>query len=182
MVLKGFDAGDVTESISEFKNSGLLHSQATKALKGLSKHQAAEQIALVEHQEREANDAAVKQDEYWKGVQASIQSNSDFRGIPISEKEKTELYAYVSQPGKDGLSQFQHAMQEAPNEVFLAIASLLKRDFNLDGIVARKASSSNAASLRERLSKNKERTTSSVKKKSGHVDNPDFASLDLDIK
>jgi hypothetical protein len=181
MALKGFESDDIQESIQEFKNSGLLHSQASKALKGLTKHQATQRQQLVEQQEREALDSVERNKTYWASVQKTLTDSNEFRGIPISEKEKSEMLQYLSQPVKDGLSAFQVAMNEAPVDVVLAIAALMKRNFNLDGLVTRKAKTEQAKGLREQLSKNRERAASKASRAKGTVEKPDFASLDLSL-
>jgi len=181
MILKGFEPEDVTESIQEFKNSGILYSQAQKAQKGLAKHQQREQARLVQEQERAAQEAQQQAETFWRTANETVQKSNELRGIPISEKDKKELIDYVSRPIKDGMSAFQVAMNEAPMDVYLAIAALMKRDFDLTGLVSRKAKTEQAKSLRERLSKGNEKLRSKPEGKKGVVDKPDFDTLDLTI-
>jgi hypothetical protein len=181
MELKGFEREDIEESVQEFKNSGLLHSQASKALKGLAKHQVREQGRLIEEQERAAAQAQAQSADYWKEVETTLQGSSEFRGIPVSEKEKRDLLEYLSKPVQDGLSAFQIALNQAPVDVYLAIASLMKKDFNIDGIVSRKAKTQQAQTLKEKLSKSKESLKSRAQKPKGIVDKPDFDSLELSL-
>ena len=181
MALKGFDQEDINDSVTEFRNSGILHSQATKAQKGLAKHQGREKAALIEQQEREAAQAAEQTQNFWQNVEQTVKSNSEFRGIPVSEREKNDLLSFISKPVKEGLSAFQIAMNEAPVDVYLAIAALMKRDFNLEGLVARKASTQKARSLRDKLSKSNERLKSKAEKPRSMVNNPDIGDLDLTI-
>jgi len=181
MELKGFEQEDIKTSVEEFKNTGILQSQAEMARKGLVKYQSREKERLLKEQERQAQEVQKQTEAYWTEVTETIQKSNELRGIPISEKDKKELMDYVSKPVRDGMSAFQVAMNEAPTDVYLAIAALLKRDFNLDGIVSRKASSLKANNLRERMSKSKDKLKSKGQQTKGRVDNPSFDALDLSI-
>lgn len=151
----GRDDEDITDTLSEFKSSGILHSQAQKALKSLTKHQATQKAKLLEDQATASKQAATDAAAYVKEVKETIASSTDFRGIIVSEKEKDEFTKYVSDPiaGEGGKSQFHIDMETAPTDVLLAIAALLRKDFNLDGIVSRRAKSLKAQELRDRLTK-----------------------------
>lgn len=181
MELKGIDQEDIKTSVEEFKNTGILQSQAEIARRGLVKYQSREKERLLQEQQKQAEEVQKQTDAYWTEVTETIQKSNELRGIPISEKDKKELMDYVSKPVRDGMSAFQIAMNEAPTDVYLAIAALLKRDFNLDGIVSRKASSLKANNLRERMSKSKEKLKSKGERSKGRVDNPSFDALDLSI-
>lgn len=181
MELKGFETDDIKKSVEEFKNTGILHSQAQMARKGLAKYQQREQTRLLEEQERTAAEAQQQTQKFWDEVSTTIQESRELHGIPISEKDKKELLNYVARPGKNGLSEFQVAMNEAPTDVYLAIAALMKRNFDLSGLVSRKASTKQAQDLRNRLSKTKQTLRSKDQKSKGNVKEPDFESLDLSI-
>lgn len=182
LALREMDEEDISNSVKRFKSAGLLKEQAEVALKNLSRHQEAEQARLLEEQARVAEEAEKQRKEFVGEVQNIIQESGDFHGIPVSEKEKTELYKYATQIVDDGQTQFQLALNDAPLETYLAFAKLLKSGFDLSGLVDRKASTKKAKSLREKLRK-KEREKMRSKEESSNeiVSNPDLNELQLDL-
>ncbi len=182
LIAMGHEEEDVSAAIDEYKTSGILHSQAQRSLKGLIKHQSREKEQLIEQQNSVASQDAKDQEAYLKEVQELIDTSADFHGIVISEKEKGSFANYVSTPVQNGQSQFQIDMQEAPTDIYLAIAALMKRKFNLDGIVTRRAKSLNANNMRDRLKKNsQEKLRSQEDGDKGHVDKVNIGDLDLSL-
>jgi hypothetical protein len=134
-------------------------------------------------QERESMAFKEQQAKVVEEIAKTIKSSKEVRGIPISEKEKSELIDFITNgPEGSELSHFQLALQDAPTDVHIAIAALVKRNFNLDGIIARRASTKNAEGLRSRLQSVKERVPSKGSKRSKEVvEKPDFNELDISL-
>ena len=160
LVAMGQDEDDIKAAIAEFKASDILHSQAQRSLKGLVKRQSSEKEQLVKSQAQLAAQEAKDQDAYLKTVKDTITKSSDFRGVVVSEKDKGEFHSYVSNPVKNGQSQFQLDMEEAPMDIYLAIAALMKNGFDLSGIITRRATTLEAGKLRDRLKKNQDKLRS----------------------
>jgi hypothetical protein len=57
----------------------------------------------------------------------------------------------------------------------------MKRDFDLSGIVSRKAKTETAKTLRDRLNKGKDKLRTKAEGRKGVVANPSFDALDLTI-
>ena len=182
LVAMGNEEEDIASAIEEYKTSGILHSQAQRSLKGLIKHQSREKEQLTQRQQGVADQEAKDQEAHLKEVNDTIKNSADFHGIVVSEKDKAEFATYVSTPVQNGQSQFQIDMQEAPTDIYLAIAALMKRKFNLDGIVTRKAKSLNASNMRERLKNNsQEKLRSQEDGDKGHTDIVNVGDLNLSL-
>ena len=178
----GREDDDVTGTIDEFKTSGILHSQSQRALKDLVKHQAGEKERVVKERNQAALDATASQEDYQKEMKGAIKDAKDFKGFVISEKDKDSLYEYVSTEVDSGQSQFQKDMEDAELEVYLAIAMLMRKGFNLDGLVSRRAASKNAQTLRDRLAKKQEKIRADgEKKKSESVTDVNVEDIDFSL-
>ena len=178
---QGFEPPDITEAVSEMKNSGTLYTQSQRYQKVLAKEQKKSKEELLRNQEREAKAAEAEREKFVEDMNTTIRQSKQFHGIPISEKEKASLVDFILKFDEDGTSAFQKALANAPIETHLAIATLIKRNFNLDGVVTRKAKSQNAQTLRDKLLKSKERKASKSSRSKGVVENPDFNTLDFSL-
>jgi len=181
LVAMGQEEEDINSAIAEFKASDILHSQAQRSLKGLVKHQGVEKERLVKDQATIAAQEAKDQEAYLKTVETTIKEAADFRGVVVSEKDKAEFHAYVSNPVKNGQSQFQLDMEEAPTDVYLAIAALMRNGFDLSGVVTRRARTLEAEKLRDRLKKNQEKLRSQSDDDKGRKLEVNPEDLDLQL-
>ena len=180
--LLGREDQDVTETIDEFKTSGILHSQSQRALKDLAKHQTREKEHIVKERDKVAQDAATSQVDYQKEMKGAIKEAKDFKGFVITENDKDSLYEYVSTEVTDGQSQFQKDMEDAELEVYLAIAMLMRKGFDLSGLVSRRAATKNAQTLRDRLAKKKEEVrTDEEKRKKESVTDVNVEDIDFSL-
>ncbi|KKL89285.1 hypothetical protein LCGC14_1916240, partial [marine sediment metagenome] len=180
--LLGREDQDVTDTIDEFKTSGILHSQSQRALKDLAKHQVGEKERIIKERNEAALVATASQEDYLKEMKGAIKEAKDFKGFVITENDKDSLYDYVSTEIDNGQSQFQKDMEGAELEVYLAIAMLMRKGFNLDGLVSRRAATKNAQTLRDRLAKKQEKVRADEeKKKSENVTDVNVEDIDFSL-
>jgi hypothetical protein len=105
-----------------------------------------------------------KQKEFWNGVYETIENSTEFAGLTVPKREKSKFFGYISNPvNRDGQTQRDVDHGNAEMEVKLAIDYLMFKGFKLDDIIQTKAKTSNAKSLRDKISKNEEKIKSSKK-------------------
>lgn len=179
LVNRGLEKEDIEETIKDLSNSDLLYSQAQRSLKLLARDQKKSQEELFEQQDALAKQAAKEQLEYVAEVKTKIDKASDFKGIRVTETEKKELSQYVTSPVANGLSQFQIDMEQADTDTLLAIASLMRKKFNIEGLISNKAKTLKANQLRNRLKGSKKELRSETKKEFEMSKKPNLDNLEF---
>ena len=180
---KGHDDEFIEEILEDYKDSGKLFNKATRAQEALAKSQAQQREKLLENQQAQQTQNRKKQKEFWNGVYETIENSNEFAGLTVPKREKTKFFNYISTPvTREGQTQRDLDHGNAEMEVKLAIDYLMFKGFKLDDIIKTKAKTSNAKSLRDKISQNEERIKSAKKatrrKKGGAVD---LDNLDLNF-
>ena len=93
--------------ISRYEESETLKEEAEDALDLLKDFNKKKQDSLLEKQKKDAEEAKKQQQKFFNDVNETIKNISDFRGFPISEKEKRELLQYAFVPEEDGITKYQ---------------------------------------------------------------------------
>ena len=179
---KGHDQNFINELLTDYEDTGKLYQKAEAARSALGQMQEKSRSELVERQKQEREQAEEQQQEFWNGVYETIESTDEFAGITVPKREKSKFFDYISNPvTRDGRTQRDLDHAEAEIEKKLAIDYLMFKGFDLSKLIEKKAKTSNAKSLRDRISRNEERVKSArgrQKRKSKQVD---FDDLDLNL-
>mgnify|MGYP005991681015 CR=1 FL=1 len=137
---------------------------------------------LVEQRKAQQAKLEEEQQEFWNGVYETIESNNEFAGITVPNREKSKFFDYISTPvTKDGRTQRDLDHAEAEMETKLAIDYLMYKGFDLQKLVEKKARTSNVKSLKERISRNEERVKSARGRQRRKSKQVDFDDLDLNF-
>jgi len=178
---KGHDKEFIKEMLNDYEDSGKLHTKAEQAREALGKVQSKRKEQMLVQQKEQLATQHKQQQEFWDGVNDTIQNSKEFVGLQVPEKEKSKFFNYLSTPvTKEGYTQRDVDHSEADMEVKLAIDYLMYKGFNLKDIIKTKATTQATKSLRQKISKNEE-TVKSARKKSRVSKNIDLDSLDLSI-
>ena len=179
--LKGHDRNFTNEMITDYSDSGKLHSKAEQAREALGKVQQQRQSQMVEQQKQMRAQEYQNQQQFWSGVADTIENSQEFAGLTVPEREKTKFFNYISKPvNQEGYTQrdLDHANAEMDKK--LAIDYLMFKGFNLDQIIKTKARTKNTKSLKDKISRNEE-AVKSARKSSRRKKNFDIDELDLNI-
>jgi hypothetical protein len=179
--LKGHDKAFTNELLEDYEDSGKLFNKASAAKEALGNYQAKERDNLYEEQQQQNAADEKKLDEFWGGVEDTIQTSKEFAGITIPEREKSKFFNYLSQPvDNEGKTQRDVDHSEAEMDVKLAIDYLMYKGFDLGGLVNSRAKTKSVQSLREKISGRQESVKSAkrTKRRSRNVNTDD---LDLSI-
>ena len=181
-VTKGHDQNFINELLTDYEDTGKLYQKAEAARTALGKMQEQSRSQLVEQQKQQRAQQEEQQEEFWNGVYEAIDSTDDFAGISIPKREKSKFFDYISNPvTRDGRTQRDLDHSEAEMETKLAIDYLMFKGFDLSKLVETKARTSNAKSLRDRISRNEERVKSARGRQRRKSKQVDLDDLDLNI-
>ena len=180
---KGHDSEFIEEILEDYQDSGKLFTKATRAKDALAQSQTKEREQLLEGQKSQQAETSKKQKEFWNGVYDTIENSNEFAGLTVPKREKSKFFGYISNPvNSNGQTQRDIDHGSAEMEVKLAIDYLMFKGFKLDDIIKTKAKTSNAKSLRDKISKNEEKIRSAKKttrrSRGGSVD---LDNLDLNF-
>ena len=179
---KGHDQNFINELLTDYEDTGKLYQKAEAARTALGKMQEQSRSQLVEQQKQQRAQQEEEQEEFWNGVYETIDSTDDFAGISIPKREKSKFFDYISNPvTRDGRTQRDLDHSEAEMETKLAIDYLMFKGFDLSKLVETKARTSNAKSLRDRISRNEERVKSARGRQRRKSKQVDLDDLDLNI-
>lgn len=151
LVRQGYGETEIMEEIEEAKSNGRLFKKAERALDALRKNQKQAQDKLVQEQKSKAEQLEQERIQTQKEIKDKIKKSTEFRGIPLPEKDKAAFEDYLFKAGPEGLSQYQKDIQAIEPDVELATALLLYRKFDLTSFIRTRAASEKAQGLRERL-------------------------------
>tara|TARA_R100000951_G_scaffold48508_1_gene41200 strand:- start:605 stop:1711 length:1107 start_codon:yes stop_codon:yes gene_type:complete len=179
---KGHDKDFIDELLTDYEDTGKLYQKAEAARRALGKMQETSRQQLVESQKEEKQQREVQQQEFWNGVYETIESNNEFAGITVPNREKSKFFDYISTPvTKDGRTQRDLDHAEAEMETKLAIDYMMYKGFDLQKIVEKKAKTQNAKSLRDRISRNEEKVKSARGRQRRKSKQVDLDDLDLNF-
>lgn len=161
---KGHEDDFIQEILEDYKDSGKLFDKATRAQEALAKSQGETREKMLQGQKTQQVENNKKQKEFWNGVYDTIENSNEFAGLTVPKREKSKFFNYISNPvTREGQTQRDLDHGNAEMEVKLAIDYLMFKGFKLDDIIKTKAKTSNAKSLRDKISKNEEKIRSAKK-------------------
>ena len=152
---KGHDKDFIKDLLEDYEDTGKLHQKATAAKSALATVQNENRQTLISKQKEDRAESEKQQSEFWNGVHKKITDSQEFAGLTVPQRDKGKFFEYISKPvNKEGHTQRDVDHSEAEMDVKLAIDFLMYKGFKLDDIISKKATTKNAKSLRDKISKN----------------------------
>lgn len=162
---QGFTPEEIKETLEDYKDTGILYKQATKAKPKLAKAQADEknaELSRVENERKAREAEAVRQ---WQDIQQTINSGV-VQGFVIPEADKRAFFDWMAKPAdQSGRTQRQLAREQMSNEQMLAMEYLFYKGFDLNKLVQNTKTTKQAVNLRNKLQQST--SGASVRMKSG---------------
>lgn len=146
----GEDEAAISEAISEYKASGVLKSEARRALGRLQRDQKEEQDSIVQTQKEHRESIVKKNQEYFEARRAEVEKAKDILGFPITEKDKVPFFEFIK-PDEEGRTAYAKNIESLTPQQVLAIQYLVFKKFDFASIIDTKAKTKHAESLTERL-------------------------------
>ena len=136
---------------------------------------------MFENQKKQQIEARKEQEEFWGGVQETIQNSQEFAGITIPEKEKSKFFNYISQAvDNEGRTQRDLDHGNAEMDVKLAIVYLMYKGFDLGWLINTRAKTKSVQSLRDKISGRQE-SVKSAKRVKRRTKSVNYDDIDLSI-
>lgn len=171
---RGYSDKQVERMITRYEDSGVLQEEAEDALEVIKEYRENKKKELLAIQQKNYEESKKRNEAYINNVQKVIKELKDVRGIPVSEKEKKDLYKYIFVPDSDGKTQFQKdSIGNAKNLIESAFFTMKG-----DALIQRaqsKGATNTAKTLKDKLSQKGNRTKKSGTKED-NVDAIDFYS------
>lgn len=108
------------EKITKLEDSGDLESEAKDALDELKETELQRKEKVLAEQKEKAKEAETNRINYWNGIKDTITKSEDLGGFKIKEADKMKFYKYISEVGKDGLTEHQRKAQKNPNSALVS--------------------------------------------------------------
>tara|TARA_Y100000361_G_scaffold109546_1_gene99489 strand:+ start:6140 stop:7240 length:1101 start_codon:yes stop_codon:yes gene_type:complete len=176
--LKGHDDEFINELLDDYTDSNKLFDKAKKAKTALSDYYGKQRERATEKERKEQLAMQQKQREFWDDINDTIQNSKDFAGLTVQERDKKKFFDFLTKPDAEGRTAREKAHKESSTEVKLAIDYLMFKGFNLKDIIATKAKTASAKSLRKKIKSNSTTKSASRPKRKGGFD---IESLDLNL-
>ena len=97
MQMQGFEPEEISETIQDYEDAGLLLKNSERAVKKLAAHQIKEKESLVKKQQEQAQENARQTQETW-GQIGTIINKGRLRDFTIPESDKKRFYSWMATP------------------------------------------------------------------------------------
>lgn len=149
---QGYKEEKIKKMISRYEEAETLKEEAEDAMDLLKEYNQKRADSLLEQQKNEALNRQKQQQKFFEDVNSTIKTISNFRGFPISEKEKRELLQYAFVPDDDGLTRHQKDLRTDVYNILESAYFAKNRDKIKAGDVNKTSGSTDAyKTLRDRL-------------------------------
>ena len=147
---KGYADSRIEKAIERYEDAGVLQEEAEDALELLEDYREEHTQKLLEEQKRKKEYVIQEQQKYIENVKNEIETLNDIRGIPISKKEKQELFEYIFKPTRTGQTRYQEDYVKSQRNMIESAFFTMKGDAFVQK-VQKKATSEAASRLRKKL-------------------------------
>jgi len=147
---KGYSEVKINRAIERYEDAGTLEEEAYDAKDMLVEYK--EQVAekLLENQRIQKDLIEEEQQKYMEAVKEEIEAHSEVRGIPLTKKEKSDLFNYIFKPTRSGKTKYQEDYIKSKKNLIESAYFTMKGD-SLVKKVQRKAASEAASRLKKKL-------------------------------
>lgn len=161
----GYTAEEVSETVQEYLDAGILQRQASRSLGKLQKMQQQEAATLIERQQQEAQQRQQKAQQQWTNIQSTI-NQGQVKGFEIPTADRKKFFSWMSEAvDNQGRTQRLIDREKMDLETQVAMEYLLWKNFDLNKLVSNTQNTKKAQNLKQKLTQNK---PASQRMKGGH--------------
>ena len=146
--IKGYSDTKINRAIERYEDAGTLEEEAYDAKDMLEEYKSEMEERLLEEQKIQKERILEEQQKYVESVKNEIEALTDVRGIPLTKKEKKELFDYIFKPTKNGRTKYQEDYVKSQKNLIESAYFTMKGDAFVKK-VERKATSEAASRLIE---------------------------------
>jgi L-rhamnose mutarotase len=163
----GMGEDDVQAMINDFKDTGILRSQAERSLKFLKSQKQRELENVKEREIQEYQQREQQLQQQWKEIEGVV-SDGHIKGLVIPQKERSKFYNWMSAPDAEGKTEAMARREQMDTETAVAIEYLLYKNFDFGTLASNINKTKKAQDLRSRL-KGSNSTSSRMGNKKGYT-------------
>lgn len=151
----GYTAEEVSETVQEYLDAGILQRQASRSLGKLQKMQEQEAATLIERQQQEAQQRQQNAQQQWTNIQSTI-NQGQVKGFEIPTADRKKFYSWMSEAvDNQGRTQRLIDREKMDLETQVAMEYLLWKNFDLNKLVSNTQNTKKAQNLKQKLTQNK---------------------------
>ena len=147
---KGYSDVKIARALERYEDAGVLKEEAEDALEMLEEHQKEMSEKLLEEQKKQKAQLIEQQQKYVESVKDEIEALDNIRGIPLTKREKNELFEYIFKPTQTGRTRYQEDYIKSQKNMIESAFFTMKGDAFVTK-VQKKATSEAASRLRKKL-------------------------------
>lgn len=157
----GFNDVQIKRKIERYEESGVLEDEAEEALELVKEYNEKNKKRLLKEQENLRAQEEKRNQKFVSDVQSGIKALKEVGGIPITERDKKDLFHFIFHVDKDGLTPYQKKYSSDIKHLIKSAYFTLNEDVIFDK-AASKGASNLAKELKEKLAQKGKRNRSSV--------------------
>lgn len=162
---QGMTDARIKRRIERMEDNGILAEEAEDALEAITEYRERASEKLLQDQESARKAQEKANAKYFRSVQNELKNTNEILGVKFTDKAKRDTYNYIFTPDEDGVTPMNRAMNSSVKSL-LETAFFLQNGGKLGQAIEKKAASSAAKKLKDKLANNKKRgrnqTTSST--------------------
>jgi hypothetical protein len=174
--VNGYTEAQIERKLSRYEDSGVLQEEAEDATERLKEYKVKVEKELLETTKKDAEVAKKRNIEFVSNVQKSIKELKDIYGIPVTEKQRKDLYNAILVPESDGKTLYQ---KEYSKNVMNLITSAFVTLYGQELVkkAQDKGATSTAKELKDKLSQKGNRLKNSGSQDTGSNPLKTFAGM-----
>lgn len=157
---------DIQTEIKDLEDAGILAIKSKRYFEQVQGHYKQHRSQIVEQQKAERKAQEEQAAKAYEETVKLIRNSEKVHTLPLPAAEKEELIKFIT-PDKSGRSQYDQAVENFTTNDYIALALLVKRGFDLSGLVENTVKTKTAESLVERFKRIKV-TSGSQKQNTGY--------------
>lgn len=151
----GYTPEEVSETVQEYLDAGILQRQASRSLGKLQKMQEQEAATLIERQQQEAQQRQQNAQQQWANIQSTI-NQGRVKGFEIPTADRKKFFSWMSEAvDNQGRTQRLIDREKMDLETQVAMEYLLWKNFDLNKLVSNTQNTKKAQNLKQKLTQNK---------------------------
>jgi hypothetical protein len=170
----GLSETQIKRKLERYEESGVLQEEAEEALELLKENEEKNKKKLLRDQENLRVEEEKRNKKFISNVQEGIKTLKDIGGIPITDKDKKDLYNFIFQTDKEGLTPYQKKYSSDIKHLIKSAFFTMKEDVIFEK-AANKGASNLAKELKEKLAQKGKRN----KKSTGQSDEQGVDALEM---
>ena len=155
MEMQGYEPEEISDTIQDYEDAGILLKNSERAIKKLAAHQVKQKEELVKQQTQQAQETARQTQQTWNEI-GTIINKGRLRDFTIPESDKKKFYNWMATPiDNQGRSQRLIDREKLDQESILAMEYLMYKGLDISKLVSAKVNTKQAASLKAKLKSSK---------------------------